>query len=183
MTWKCWVILIVIAAVATGVVVWQNREVARLEALQEHLMVERRKAMSIATSARRDAEQHEAAAIGFRSERDELQVLLDAAMVPAIPAPRTIDEYRVHSSKLRQRMALLDQSLVLCDAEALSCGMALAAVKVERDQYRRVTEIDTDRFKLLYKQRRKEKRNKILIGVGAALAAGLVGYGIGASVR
>ena len=183
MSWKCWIVLVIIAAVATGIVVWQHREVARLEALQESLMVERRKAMTIAASARKDAAQHEAAAAGFRAERDELRALLEAASVPVTPVPRTIDEFRVNNSKLRRRMALLDQSLVLCDAEALSCGMALAAVKVERDQYRRVIDIDTDRFKLLYKQQRKEKRNKILIGVGAALAAGLVGYGIGVSVR
>ena len=183
MTWKCWLVLIAIAVVATGIVIWQNREVARLEALQESLLVERRKAMAVAMTARQDAEKHEADAVGFKSERDELRELLKVPEEPAIPAPRTIDDYRVNDSKLRRRMTLLDQSLVLCDKEALSCGMALAAVKIERNQYRRVIDIDTDRFRLLYKQHRKEKRNKILIGIGSAAAAGLVGYGIGVSVR
>ena len=185
MSWKCWVILIAIAIIATGVVVWQNREVARLEALQESLMVERREAMSAAASARQDLRRHETTIADLRAQRDDLKALLDASAiaVTTLPAPRTMDDYRVHNATLRRRISLLESGLSLCDQEAKTCGLALAAAKHEKEQYRRVIDIDTARFKLLYKQQRKEKRNKILIGIGGVVLGGLVGYGIGAAVK
>ena len=185
MTWKCWIVLLVIAAAATGIVVWQNREVARLEALQAHLMQERSEAMNKALLARQDVRRNVAAMEALTAERDDLKALLEAAGEAVVlqPTPRTLDDYRVRSNVLGRRIKLLELDLSLCDKQVGACKAALAASELESEQYRKVIDIDTDRFKLLYKQQRKEKRNKILIGVGAALAAGLVGYGIGVSVR
>lgn len=181
MNWKCLLIVLLVTA-ALGTVIWfLVRDKGSLEAQNAQLLEKVKQAEQKADESDKLAEEQVVRADSIQAARVELEqqmAKLKAAYASATK-PKTVQEYEVYTHKLTGHIGLLEKDLELSDLQVLHLKKALGFKSDQVRYLQAAIDYEHKRADVAIKQAKKERRRKIVVGIAAALAGGLAGYGMG----
>ncbi len=101
-------------------------------------------------------------------------------IVKWIPAdPKNLEECKQGQAKLLRRVAVVTEQRNVSNQESLALRDALTLKSLERDRLAEALEWGDDRYKVLERSKKREKRRKIAGLVISHVAVFGVGYGVG----
>lgn len=187
--------MIALLLLAAGVIFYLSLRTSQLDSRIDQLTRARDGALQLATErheslfeAKKKADEYQARLAALAEEHEVLKEVVERSrqVLVSRPKPARLADCVVELERFQQHIRILDESLrlseerlALAQEESRALRVALEQSEGESAALRRVVDYDTERFRLLQKQKRRQKIKAGFLVIGSLAVAGTAGYAIG----